>query len=222
MTAVDAPNGSFAEQGENDVQVEGDVSPPAAVGKGSEVRQKRPPRLQTLDEELFEEDTKRYSPTSRGIIRDMGVEFARRFTSGEQSEEYQFPTDVNNDWAFDRETLEKLSAGKALFGFSCKVATALTDEERGLAKLVINRTAFADETAENNVQKIDLDNLVWLFFFFLNFTSDVNLEMDVGLHGWIHPTVHHITLSQDLHFKPISSPPFSKLSTPLHRPLRTK
>eukprot|EP01061_Rhynchopus_euleeides_P007410 TRINITY_DN16461_c0_g1_i1.p1 TRINITY_DN16461_c0_g1~~TRINITY_DN16461_c0_g1_i1.p1 ORF type:complete len:245 (+),score=71.47 TRINITY_DN16461_c0_g1_i1:132-866(+) len=117
-----------------------------------------PPR--TLDEQMFDEDYKCFSPTSKDIIRNLGVRFAEKFNTGELSEDYRFPCDVTSGYDITRHDLKQLDKGKAFFAFICKVESSLTDTERKLASLVLNKTAFADETAENNAPIIDMFDMV--------------------------------------------------------------
>ncbi|KAJ9444899.1 aspartate aminotransferase [Diplonema papillatum] len=93
-------------------------------------------------------------------VSTLGAELARKFTAQQLSwDKFTYTSAVVNTWHLDEGVMEKLNDGNALFGFSCKVGDQISNHERDLYRLVINRTCFEDESTENNVPFINMDDM---------------------------------------------------------------
>ena len=67
---------------------------------------------------------------------------------------------------------EILSSGGTLFRFMCRTINRLSDVDRDIIRPIINLTSFPDETRENGVPHIDIDNAV---------DSGINLWTFIGV-----------------------------------------
>eukprot|EP01059_Diplonema_ambulator_P032956 TRINITY_DN6693_c0_g1_i2.p1 TRINITY_DN6693_c0_g1~~TRINITY_DN6693_c0_g1_i2.p1 ORF type:complete len:373 (+),score=38.76 TRINITY_DN6693_c0_g1_i2:54-1172(+) len=90
---------------------------------------------------------------------DLGKKFCLGFKGKKRMAPYQYKSGLLTSWNLNDTVRTKLEEGYALFGFSCKVGSQLSPEEKRIFSLGINLTDFNDETTENAVQHIDMNNL---------------------------------------------------------------
>eukprot|EP01063_Lacrimia_lanifica_P011915 TRINITY_DN18583_c0_g1_i1.p1 TRINITY_DN18583_c0_g1~~TRINITY_DN18583_c0_g1_i1.p1 ORF type:complete len:467 (+),score=129.03 TRINITY_DN18583_c0_g1_i1:45-1445(+) len=88
---------------------------------------------------------------------DFGKAFAKRLRA---TDDFTYTGGTYNSWSIAQESvLSRLEKGAALFGFACKQGTQLSQEERAMCNLIINKSAFDDEVEACRVPKIDCSNL---------------------------------------------------------------
>lgn len=68
-------------------------------------------------------------------------------------------SDIQESWnLFSPDAIEALNEGKTIFAFACRVGNALTPADKEVISSMVNLSKFKDETKENNVPHIDVND----------------------------------------------------------------